>query len=113
MKKLLSFLPFFLACCLLLAAIAWGIFGVYDIGRELERLENTPGTSGVDYLGVYFGGFLYGLGELLIAIAGTVFAVISGRVVKNEKLRRGSTLLTVIFVLLLVLSLFICLLAMR
>ena len=108
MKKLLTFLPFVLACCLLLAAIAWGIFGIYDLHQELVRLEHTQGASGVDYLGVYFGGFLCAGGEFLIAIAGTIFSIISCRIVKNEKFQRVSGVLLVVFILLIFLSLSAC-----
>jgi hypothetical protein len=108
MKKLLVFLPFFLACCLLLVAIAWGIFGVYDLHRELVRLEHTQGASGVDYLGAYFGGFLCAGGEFLIAIAGTIFSIISCRVVKGEKLQRVSGVLVAVFLLLVFLSMCAC-----
>jgi amino acid transporter len=108
MKKLLVFLPFFLACCLLLVAIAWGIFGIYDLHRELVRLEHTQGASGVDYLGAYFGGFLCAGGEFLIAVAGTIFSVISRKALKNEKFQRISGVLMVVFILLIFLSLSAC-----
>ena len=60
MKKILSLLPFILACCLLMGVIGWGLFGIYEITCEAERLKALPGASGVDYLGLHGGIVVYG-----------------------------------------------------
>jgi hypothetical protein len=62
----------------------------------------------VDYLGAYFGGFLCAGGEFLIAIAGTIFSVISRKALKNEKFQRISGVLMVVFILLIFLSMSAC-----
>ena len=49
MKKILSFVPFVIACCLLIGAIGWGVLVIYDTCREVERLASLPSASGVDY----------------------------------------------------------------
>lgn len=112
MKKLLSFVPFVLACCLLIGAIGWGAFGIYDIHREMERLEALPSASGVDYLGVHGGIVIYGTGLFLISACGLVLAGISRKVVKSEKLRMTSKVLIVVLGLLLFLPVAVCILGM-
>lgn len=108
MKKFLSFIPFILACCLLIGAIGWGVFGIYDTYREVERLKALPSASGVDYLGVHLAGVFFGSGVFLASAFGMIFSGISGKVVKNEKLHTVSGVLMVLFGVLLLLSVGAC-----
>ena len=113
MKKLLSCLPLILACCLLIGAIGWGIFGIYDTYREVQWLEKQPSVSGVDYLSVHFAVVFYGGGVLLASACGMVFSGISRWIAKSGKLRTSSGVLMVLFGLLLVLSVGVCIFGMH
>ena len=112
MKKLLSYLPFILACCLLIAAIGWGLIGICDTYREVQRLKTLQGASGADYLGVHLAGVLFGGGVFLASCCGMIFSGISRWIVKDGKLRTASGVLTVLFGVLLVLSMSVCILGM-
>ena len=108
MKKLLSLVPFILACCLLIGAVGWGIFGLYDTYREVQRLKNLPGASGVDYLGVHMAGVVIGIGMFPPSVGGMICSGISHKVNKQEKLHTASGVLMVLFGLLLFLSVGLC-----
>ena len=110
MKKFWSFVPFILACCLLIGVIGWGVFGICETYREVVRLKALPSASGVDYLGVHLAGIVIGSGVFLIAAPGMIFAGISRKVVKKEKLRTASGVLMVLFGVLLLLSVGACML---
>lgn len=110
MKKILSFVPFVIACCLLIGAIGWGIFIIYGTCQEVERLASLPSASGVDYLGVHLAGVFFGSGVFMASAFGIIFSGISCKVVNNEKLRTASGVLTVLFGLLLLLAVAACML---
>jgi hypothetical protein len=112
MKKILSLLPFILACCLLMGVIGWGLFGIYEITCEAERLKALPGASGVDYLGLHGGIMVYGTGVFLISACGLVAAGVSRKVVKSGKLHTASGILMVLLGVLLFLPVGACLLGM-
>jgi hypothetical protein len=104
MKRFWSLVAFILACCLLIGAIGWGMFGLYETYLEVVRLKALPSASGVDYLGVHLAGIWIGSGVFLASVPGMIFAGISRKVVKNEKLRTASGVMMVLFGVLLVLS---------
>lgn len=108
MKKLLSLVPFILACCLLIGAVGWGVFGVYDTYREVQRLKDLPGASGVDYLGVHLAPVLFGVGVFAAAAGGMIFSGISKAVVKNGKIHTASGVLMILFGVLLFVSVVAC-----
>ena len=104
MKRLLLFVPFIIACCLLISAVGWGAFIIYDTYREVERLESLPGASGIDYLGVYVAPVVFGIGVFAASAGGMIFSGVSRAVVKNGKIHTASGVLMVLFGLLLLLS---------
>lgn len=108
MKKFLSFVPFILACCLLIGAIGWGAFIIFDTYREVERLASLPGASGVDYLGVYVAPVIFGIGFFVASVGGMIFSGVSRAVVKKGKLHTTSGVLMILFGLLLILSVAAC-----
>lgn len=108
MKKILSFVPFVIACCLLIGAIGWGVLVIYDTCREVERLASLPSASGVDYLGVHLAGVVFGSGVFLASVCGMIFSGISRAVIKSGKVRTASGVLMVLFGLLLLLSVAAC-----
>ena len=112
MKKILSLLPFILACCLLMGAIGWGISGIYEITWEAERLKTLPSASGVDYLGLHGGIVIYGTGVFLISACGLVAAGVSRKVIKSGKLHTASGILMALLGVLLFLPVGVCLLGM-
>lgn len=112
MKKILSLLPFILACCLLMGVIGWGIFGICEITWEAERLKTLPDASGVDYLGLHGGIVVYGTGVFLISACGLIAAGVSRKVIKSGKLHTASGILMVLFGVLLCLPVGVCLLGM-
>ena len=108
MKKFLSFVPFFLACCLLIGAIGWGALVICDTFQEVERLKNLPSASGVDYLGVHLSGVFFGAGVFVASAGGMIFSGISRAVIKHGKVRTASGVLMVLFGSLLLLSVAAC-----
>ena len=108
MKKLLPFIPFFLACCLLISAIGWGIFVIYSTFQEVQRLQNLPSASGVDYLGVHLTGVFFGSGVFVASACGIIFSGISRAVIKHGKVRTASGVLMALFSLLLLLAVAVC-----
>lgn len=108
MKRVLSFVPFVIACWLLISAIGWGTLIVVDTCREVERLSNLPGASGVDYLGVHLAPVLFGVGVFAAAAGGMIFSGISKGVVKNGKIHTASGVLMILFGVLLFVSVVAC-----
>lgn len=108
MKRVLSFVPFVLACCLLIGAIGWGTLIVVDTCREVERLANLPGASGVDYLGVHLAPVLFGVGVFIPTVGGMILSGVSRAVVKNRKIHTASGVLMILFGVLLILSTVAC-----
>lgn len=76
MKKKLTFIPLILAIIFLVLAVS----ECFYIVAESERLSNTPGSSGVDYLVVLFS---QGLVCLYSGI-GWILSVVSMHIVKNK-----------------------------
>ena len=108
MKRVLSFVPFVLACCLLIGAIGWGTLIVVDTCREVERLASLPGASGVDYLGVHLAPVLFGVGVFIPSVGGMILSGVSRAVVKNRKIHTASGVLMILFGVLLILSTVAC-----
>ena len=108
MKRLLSFVPFVIACCLLIGDIVWGTLIIVDTCREVERLAGLPGASGVDYLGVHLAPVLFGVGVFIPSVGGMILSGVSRAVVKNGKFHTASGVLMIRVGVLLLVSVVAC-----
>ena len=104
MKRTLSIILFTLSCLVLIVAIAFCIYSIYDINRVLNELANTPGASGIDYMGIGWG---YGLALFATSAFGLILSVISKKILHKKELEYLTIVAMIIFALLLTTSLFL------
>ena len=104
MKRILAMILFVVSCLVLIASIAFFVYGVVDINRILNELSNNPGASGIDYLGI---GWAYGIGLFVVSILGLIMSGISKKMLQKKILQYASIVEMVAFSLLLVTSIFL------
>ena len=104
MKRTLSIILLTLSCLVLIVAIAFCIYSFYDINLVLNELSNTPGTSGIDYMGIGWG---YGLVLFATSALGLILSVISKKLLHQKTLQCLTIVAMIIFALLLITSLFL------
>lgn len=104
MKRILAMILFVVSCLVLIASIAFFVYGVVDINRILNELSNNPSASGIDYLGI---GWVYGIGLFVVSILGLIMSGISKKMLQKKILQYASIVEMVAFSLLLVTSIFL------
>lgn len=104
MKKLLSLMPLTMALIVLVPAVIFCVYGIYEINLTLNELANDLSSSGIDYLGVGWG---YGIGLFTVSTLGLVLSIVSTKLLKQKIQRYLSIASTSLFVLLMIIS--ICL----
>ena len=104
MKRILAMIIFVVSCLVLIASIAFFVYGVVDINRILNELSNNPSASGIDYLGI---GWAYGIGLFVVSILGLIMSGISKKMLQKKILQYASIVEMVAFSLLLVTSIFL------
>lgn len=104
MKRILAMILFVVSCLVLIASIAFFVYGVVDINRILNELSNNPSASGIDYLGI---GWAYGIGLFVVSILGLIMSGISKKMLQKKILQYASIVEMVAFSLLLVTSIFL------
>lgn len=104
MKRILAMILFVVSCLVLIASIAFFVYGVVDINRILNELSNNPSASGIDYLGI---GWAYGIGLFVVSILGLIMSGISKKMLQKKILQYASIAEMVAFSLLLVTSIFL------
>ncbi len=97
MRKLISFILFALTVLTVIITVIFCIYSIVDIQRELVRLENTPGTSGIDYLGLGWG---YGIILFFVSVFGLIISAINIQVSYINIVKYISVASTLLFVLL-------------
>ncbi|MBQ2989563.1 MAG: hypothetical protein IKM00_10145 [Clostridia bacterium] len=99
MKRFLAIVLFVLMLTLLIGSAAVGIYAICDIRAEMEQLDNTPGTSGADYLGLMGAGWLYG-GILFIAsVIGGILSSACGKLLARKTPKAIASVSQALFVL--------------
>ena len=104
MKRILAMILFVVSCLVLIASIAFFVYGVVDMNRILNELSNNPSASGIDYLGI---GWAYGIGLFVVSILGLIMSGISKKMLQKKILQYASIVEMVAFSLLLVTSIFL------
>ena len=104
MKRILAMILFVVSCLVLIASIAFFVYGVVDINHILNELSNNPSASGIDYLGI---GWAYGIGLFVVSILGLIMSGISKKMLQKKILQYASIVEMVAFSLLLVTSIFL------
>ena len=104
MKRILAMILFVVSCLVLIASIAFFVYGVVDINRILNELSHNPSASGIDYLGI---GWAYGIGLFVVSILGLIMSGISKKMLQKKILQYASIVEMVAFSLLLVTSIFL------
>ena len=74
-----------------------------DIIRIQNELANAPGASGIDYWGIGWG---YGISLFAVSILGLILSWVSKKLLQQKILRNISVIAIVVFVLLIIASLF-------
>lgn len=82
MRKVFSWIFLILTILVLMFDIYFAISGSIDVQKNLDKLAENPGASGVDYFGV--GADILALGVIVISIIGLTFAVISCIISQNR-----------------------------
>lgn len=104
MKKTISIILASICIIILLISIAFSIYGIVGINQRINELNNTPGSSGVDY-------WLIGMGDgiilFLLSVVGGVISAVSTKVAYCKTVNYISTIAVILFVVLLFISIFI------
>lgn len=100
MKKAISLILFVIMCLILISSLVFCIYSICAISETYKELANTPGTSGVDYLGIGW--------EMIFlfpfAVAGVIISFISKKLQQHKVLKNFSLAAIFIFVLLIIVS---------
>lgn len=104
MKKVLSIIFLLMSCIIFVASVGFYIYSINDMERTYYELANTPGVSGIDYLGISWG---YGIGLFMLSALGLIFSGVSAKISQPKVQRYSSLILTVLFGVLILLA--ICL----
>lgn len=101
LKKTLSIILFTVLCLVLTVSVVICFYSIYDINRTLNELANTPGTSGIDYLGI---GWIYGICLFAVSVLGLILSGISQKLLQQKIQQYVSIVAMVVFALLLMIS---------
>ena len=83
----------------------FAISGAFDVRKNLDKLSETPGVSGVDYLGVGVDILVFGV--IAISLVGILLAAITYILSQNRPMRM-MTYIAMACIFLLVMFLLIC-----
>ena len=101
LKKAVSIIIFSIIILLLICNISFCIYGFVDISNTYKILENTPGTSGMDYFGI---GWVLGIGLFLFSFFGLLLSIISSKIAQEKVIMYTSYIMILLFSLLLILG---------
>ena len=99
MKRFFAIILFILMLTLLIGAAAVGIYAICEIHAEIEQLDNTPGASGVDYLGLMGAGWLYGGILFAISIVGWILSSVCEKMLARKIPKAVASISKTLFVL--------------
>ena len=103
MKKNIAFWIFWsLSIAILMRVCAFTVQGLLDLKNASEIIAATPGSSGVDYLGLHFGFFLLLCIVFVFSILGALFSFISCKCAASKALRTTPLILMLIHLLIVI-----------
>jgi hypothetical protein len=104
MKKALSYVLLIAMSMLLVASLCMCIYSFYDLNCVLNELAKDTNASGIDYFGIGWG---YGICLFAISMVGLIVSIISKKIQQQRILKKFSLGAMVVFVLLIVVSVFL------
>ena len=104
MRKRIPIILSAISYLILIAAVLFCICSIIDSIRITSELTVDPGASGMDYFGIGWG---YGIGLFTLSVFGLIFAGISMHGLRQKFLRWVTGIAILIFVLLLITSIFL------